>query len=306
MPELTLDAEALKSYLPHRGVNLMADEVTLNEARTEAISRTRIPLGDPRGRELLGRTGPGGKLCWYEPFLCELMALTGVPLLHERLAVGNHVAVFSMISRLKFHRSVPLHGEVIGHATITRDRSGFTVFTTYAECEGERCLEAEVMSGSAVLAQVASGQIRPLVGAVGGHGLDVGLFAWKPAAARFIDHVVSQDQATGKLIASYHYPHDHPFVPGHFPEAALMMGVTQYAMVADAAWLARNAFGFPAGVIAQGVVRRQDGSEIIDIRDLHLVVEGGIPRIAATKRIAFREPMRPGDGVQVEVTVVPE
>jgi hypothetical protein len=83
------------------------------------------------------------------------------------------------------------------------------------------------------------------------------------------------------------------------------MGVTQWAMVADAAWQARNAFGYPGGVIAQGVVRRQDGSEIIDVRDLHLAVDGGLPRIASTKRLAFREPMRPGDGVLVEVTVKP-
>jgi 3-hydroxymyristoyl/3-hydroxydecanoyl-(acyl carrier protein) dehydratase len=305
MTELTLDAEALKSYVPHRGPNLMPDEVVVNAERTASRSRTRIPRGDPRGREIFGRSEAGGQLCWYEPFLGELMALTGVPLLHERLAPLGHVAVFSMISRFAFHRPAPLASEVIGHAQITRDRGGFTVFSTWAEVEGERILEAEVMSGSATLAQVASTPIKPLVSNQGGHAFEPGLLAWKGPSLRFIDHIVESDAATGRLVAAYHYPHNHAFVPGHFPDAALMMGVTQWAMVADAAWLARNQFGIPGGVMAQGVVRRQDGSEIIDVRDLQLGVFSDLPRILGTKRLAFREPMRPGDGVLVEVTVKP-
>jgi 3-hydroxymyristoyl/3-hydroxydecanoyl-(acyl carrier protein) dehydratase len=305
MPELTLDAEALKAYLPHRGMNLMPDTVTMNAERTKAVSRTRIPRGDVRGREFFGRSEAGSQICWYEPFLAELMALTGVPLLHERLSPLGHVAVFSMISRITLHRPVPLHGEITGHAEITRDRSGFTQFATYAEIDGQKILDAEVMSGSATLAQVASAPIRPLVNDRGGHAYDAGLLAWKAAPLRFIDTIVESDPATGRLVASYHYPHNHPFVPGHFPEAALMMGVTQWAMVADAAWLARTQFGIPGGVVANGVVRRQDGSEIIDVRDLVLGVFDGLPRITSTKRLAFREPVRPGDGVLIDVTVKP-
>jgi 3-hydroxymyristoyl/3-hydroxydecanoyl-(acyl carrier protein) dehydratase len=305
MPELTLDPQTLTAYLPHRGVNLMPDEVVLNAERTQARSRTHILPGDPRGREIFGRTDAGGQICWYEPFLAELMALTGVPLLHDRLSPLGHVAVFSMISRIAFHHPVPLHGEVIGHAHITRDRSGFTVFSTFAEVAGVKVLEAEVMSGSATLSQVASAAIRPLVSAQGGHAIEPGIFAWKGPSLRFVERVIESDPATGRLIAAYHYPHNHAFVPGHFPEAALMMGVTQWAMVADAAWLARHQFGIPGGVLAQGVVRRQDGSEIIDVRDLHLAVFDGLPRIVGTKRLAFREPVRPGDGVLIEVTVKP-
>lgn len=305
MPELTLNPEDLKAYLPHRGVNLMPDSVTMDEGRTKAVSRTRIGRNDPRGREIFGRSEAGGQICWYEPFLAELMALTGVPLLHERLSPLGHVAVFSMISRITFYQPVPLYGEVIGHAEITRDRSGFTQFSTHATVDGVKVLDAEVMSGSATLAQVASAPIRPLVSAQGGHPFEAGLLAWKGVPLRFIDHIVESDPATNRLVAAYHYPHNHPFVPGHFPAAALMMGVTQWAMVADAAWLARNQFALSGNVVANGVVRRQDGSEIIDVRDLVLSVTDGLPRITNTKRLAFREPVRPGDGVLVDVTVKP-
>lgn len=303
MPDLVLSPDALKDYLPHRGVNLLPDEVVLSADRTIATSRTRIPVKDPRGRELMGRTGPNGVQCWYEPFLAELMALTGVPLLHERLAPAGQVAVFSMISRIVFHRPARLDADVVGHAQITRDRSGFTVFSTWAEQDGERLLEAEVMSGAATMAQISSASIRPLTTSHGGHAVEPGQFAWKRPATRFVDRVIEADAASGHLVASYHYPHEHPFTSGHFPGAALMMGVTQWAAVADAAWVARNTFGLGAKVVANGVVKRQDGTEVLDVRDLVLAEEGGLPFIASTKRLAFREPVRPGDGLLIDVTV---
>ena len=304
MSETTLDAKALEAYIPHRGANILADTVTMNAARTHAISRTRVLPGDARGREIFGRRGPDGVPCWYEPFLAELMALTGVPLLRGKLEPLGHVAVFSMISKIVFDRLAPMAGEVIGEAIITRDRGAFTVFSTKATIDGQRILEAEVMSGSAALADVAGGQRGEPGELPAGAAATPALLAWKPAATRFADSVISADAASGKLVAGYRYPLDHPFVPGHFPGAPLMMGVTQWAAVADAAWLAARAFGYDA-VVAQGTIRRPAGGEILDVRDLELVSEGGLPRIAGTKRIAFRDKVMPGDAVLIEVTVAP-
>jgi hypothetical protein len=59
------------------------------------------------------------------------------------------------------------------------------------------------------------------------------------------------------------------------------------------------------GLLAQGTIARPNGAEILDVRDLELVDDGGVPRIAATKRIAFRDKVLPGDEVLVSVTVVP-
>ena len=303
MPALTLDAQALEAYLPHRGVNLLPDLVELNEGRTRAVSRTRVRPSDKRGRSLMGRTAADGTPCWYEPFLGELMALTGVPLLHERLAPLNQVAVFSMISRIVFDRLAPLDAEVIGEAEITRDRGAFTVFATRATVNGQRILEAEVMSGCAALADIAKGEPGAGGPAPTGQAVDPALFAWKPAPTCFVNAVVSVEPSSGKLVAAYRYPTNHPFVPGHFPGGPLMMGVTQWAAVADAAWIAAKRFGHRA-VLAQGTIARPNGTEILDVRDLELVDDNGVPRITATKRIAFRDKVLPGDEVLVSVSVV--
>ena len=300
---VTLDHRALEAYLPHRGVNLMPDLVELSADRKLSQSTTIVPPEDPRGRGILGRQGDG-RTVWAEPFIAELMALTGVPLLHERLAPKGNVAVFSMISRVAVAVLPDLAGKLLGRAEITRDRGDFTVFRTKAESAQGVCLEAEVMSGVARMEDISGAAIRPFAGQLPGDPVDPSWFAFKSSAMRFVDTVVSADPATGKTVCAYRYPEDHPFVSGHFPSAALMMGVTQWQAIADAAWAARARLGLTGSVIASGRLVRPDGSEVVDVRELVLTPDAaGLPRIASTKRIAFREPVRPGDGLFAEVTV---
>ena len=89
MPNLTLDPETLKTRLPHRGHNIIPDLVTLSSDLLSSTSTTHIPVNDLRGRELLGRRDRGEGRWLYEPMLAELLALTGVPLLHDQLAPGE-------------------------------------------------------------------------------------------------------------------------------------------------------------------------------------------------------------------------
>ncbi|GDY14567.1 hypothetical protein LBMAG53_34450 [Planctomycetota bacterium] len=303
MNAVTLDHRALEAYLPHRGVNLMPDQVELSADRKISKSTTVVPSDDQRGRGILGRSGDGRSV-WSEPFIAELMALTGVPLLHERLAPKGNVAVFSMISRVVVPVLPDLAGKLLGRAEITRDRGDFTVFRTQAEGVQGVCLEAEVMSGVARMEDISGAAIRPFAGPLPGDPVDPAWFAYKAPAMRFVDTVVLADPASGKAVCAYRYPEDHPFVAGHFPSAALMMGVTQWQAVADAAWAARAKLGLTGSVVASGRLVRPDGAEVVDVRELVLVPDAaGLPRIASTKRIAFREPVRPGDGLLAEVTV---
>jgi 3-hydroxymyristoyl/3-hydroxydecanoyl-(acyl carrier protein) dehydratase len=299
-----LDVEALKAYLPHRGINLLPDTVTISADGRSSMSRTRVGPDDARGRGVFMRRDGQGRVTWTEPVLAELMALTGVPLLHEQLAPLGQVAVFSMISQVSYGRLPLRDEEVIGHARIERQRTGFTQFTTRCECAGQEVFACEVMSGAATMAEITGGgPIRPLADPARGVAVDPALFAWKVPAMRFIDRIVEEDAAAKRLVCAYTYPTDHPCVPGHFPAGALMMGVTQWQAVADAAWLARHRFGITGPVVAQGKIAREDGSEVLDVRDLAVTCDGGTPLITRNKRLAFRSPVRPGDGILVTVTL---
>ena len=296
---IALDPKALEAHLPHRGCNMLPDLVEVHDCGKIARSVATVPRHDPRGREIMGRLDGAGNACWYEPFVFEFLALTGIPLLTPRLAPAGHVAVFSSISRVVFNCQVPFAGKLVGHAEITRDRAPFTVFSTWAEVDGHKVLEAEVMSGVSTLVEVSSRPLKPLPLPP---AEPITEFTWKKRAIRFVDGVVSWDPTAKKIVCSYTYPLDHPFVPGHFPGAPLMMGVTQLTAVADAAWVAATKLGLKA-CTASGSVKRPDGSEVAEVRELVLVDDAGVPRIASLRRIAFREPVRPGDTLLIEATL---
>ena len=294
-----LDHAALEAILPHRGVNLFLDRVEIAPDGQSARSFTRIAPGETRGRELLARMGGAGA-CWYEPFIGEALALTGIPLIHDRLAAAGQTAVFSMVSRTTVPESAPLFDELTCEARISRDRGGFTVYATRATIDGRLVLESEVMSGAAILADIGRLAVRPLADHQG-TPIDRSLFTWKDPRLVFIDRLLHSDPAQRRARFASTYPADHPFVPGHFPGMPVMMGMCQWTAVADAAWAMRALFGLRGPITVNGTISRSDGTQILDVRELTLIEEGPGCRIAGTKRLAFREPVRPGDGLIIDI-----
>ena len=177
MSETILDHHDLEAYLPHRGVNLIPDTVAIQEGGKVAISHTSVDLDDARGRDLLSRRGGAGHV-WYEPFLAELMALTGVPLLHELLSPHNQVAVFSTISNIQFPHEAALGQPLVGEATITRQRTGFTQFGAQLMQGDNTIFTADIMSGAATLEEISN---KPVRGGEVDNSRRPDAFGWKKA-----------------------------------------------------------------------------------------------------------------------------
>ena len=227
------------------------------------------------------------------------MALTGVPLLAKELEAESKDSVFSKIANVTMSKLLPMDAEVIGKTTVTRRRGAFTTFSCQAYIGDEQVLDSEVLSGAAALGDIASSPVQ----FVEQEGEAIAKPSFKDPHMQFADKVIESDKEAGTLTAGYAYPVDHPLVPGHFPDAALMMGVTQWGAIADAAWEARSRFGIDSNVSVNGRIYRPDGSDIVNVRDLVLESHNDLPRIASTNRIAFRDPIRPGDSVFIEVAV---
>ncbi|MDA3961181.1 MAG: hypothetical protein PF961_10350 [Planctomycetota bacterium] len=293
----------LEAYLPHRGCNLLLDDLTINADSTKGVGNVCIAADDPHGRSIFGRDDGAGNRCWQEPFLAEILALAGVSLLKERLAAEGKEGVYSAISRVKCHGLARMDIPLEATAIISRDRGGFTQFTGGLLQDGRSVMEGEFMSGRAPLDEVASKPAQPGDG-VSGEALTAD-FGWKDPRMCFVDDVRSWNAETGEIACGYTYPVDHPFVPGHFPNAALMMGVTQWLAIADAAVEAATRLGTTGDLKVSGAVKRATGNSVVDVRDLVLGWDQGVPVIRSTNRIAFREPVRPGDGLIAEITAVP-
>lgn len=294
----------LQDYIPHRGVNIIPDSVEIQEGWKESSSLTVIPKDDPDGRRIFARKGADGIDYWNEVFLGELLALTGVPMLRPMLEPKGQVAVFSAISKLRFECPIPIDAPIVGKTKITRERGEFIQFSAALELDGQKVFTADIMSGASTFAEICSGSVaageRPFTGE------SVKPCPWKPEAMNFVDDILSIDGDAGTIELGYTYPTDHPMVSGHFPEAALMMGVTQWSAFADAAWQFIQAQGLSDGTYkVEGSLDRPDGEPVASVRALELAVEGGMPRIVSTNRIAFRDVIRPGQHVKVKATVTP-
>ena len=298
MSDIAIPHTDLVNYLPHRGPNLIPDMVWLAADLQTARSRTEIQLDDPRGRECFIRRDSSGAAYWNEPFLGELVALTGVPMLTEGLNKEGKVAVFSAISKAEAPIPAPFHAVIEGAAAITRQRSGFAQFNATLSINGTVVYRAEVMSGSAKMADILGGarnpgELPPMEA--------LPAWSWKPAAMRFIDGVISRSDTA--IQCGYRYPEDHPFVPGHFPDGPLMMGVTQWMAMGDALSCLLLSKGVADGIyVGQGTMTRPDGSEVVSARDLEVQIENGIPRLCGARRIMFREVVRPGDCLLVDAS----
>ena len=297
-----LDRSQLEVILPHRGVNLFVDQVTVSADQQSSSSRIR--LSDVPGSCLLmTRSGAAGRL-WYEPFLAELLALTGAPLVSAQLPVGQ-VAAFGMMSRVRFGVAPPIDGEVMAEVTVLRRRDQTTFFRARAEHLGVCILEAEVASSVVDLRLFSPAtEQTPVVDA--GIPICMSAFAWKDSSLRLLDVILSEDATSRRLVAGFTFSSCHPFVSGHFPTAPLMMGVLQWAAMVDAVWLAHQRFGDAraTSIVANGAVRRADGSLVAEIKELRIDIIDGAPFIRETKRIIFREPVHLRDRIVVEVTLV--
>jgi 3-hydroxymyristoyl/3-hydroxydecanoyl-(acyl carrier protein) dehydratase len=300
MTATVLDRTALHDYLPHRGLNILLDELQLDQDAGLAISHFSVPSDDPHGRCLFAAHHGDRGTFWLEPFLGEAVALTGVPLLMDEVAAVGKVSVFSMISRVDFLDLAPMAADIEASAQIKRRRGNFTQFACKVRHDGRTIMNAEVLSGAASLDDVASIPARPLQQAV---GETVSAPGFKHPSLHFIRGVRQFDADERRLTATYIYPENHPLVPGHFPGGAVMMGVTQWMAVADAAWLLRERLGMDQAITVDGRIVRDDGSEVLDVRELTVAPSPtGLPMIRCAKRCAFRDMVIPGDGIVIEVT----
>jgi 3-hydroxymyristoyl/3-hydroxydecanoyl-(acyl carrier protein) dehydratase len=292
-----IDHEKLYDYLPHRGVNLFIDSVDLDRENKSGVGKTVVPAGDPR--TVLGRT-LAGQTCWWEPFLAEFLALSGIPMIADRGAPGA-IAVFSMISKFKRLAPVLLHEPMQADVRITRERKDFTVQTGEIIQNGEIKVTAEIMSGWAPAESVAAAEPRTDAAPDGGD--EVPAPDDRNETLGFLSQYYGPDAENADLHrGSYTYPTDHLLVPGHFPAGGVMMGVTQWAAVAELAGVVAKANNWQSMTVSGGLTR-PNGDRIVDVRGLQLSLVDGSVVIDSTARIAFRDLVRPGETVLPEINI---
>ncbi len=319
-----IEGEALDEYIPHRGVNVLVDAVRVEGAGDSSRAEGRISVspGDTLGRDIFLRQDTAGGSVFIEPALVEHLALCAICGIYPEMGQDD-IAFFSRISDFKLERDLRAGEPIRSEEKRLRDKGRFRRFVGELRgADGELAAAAEIMAyvapaGSAEGRgesgkRVAPPEVREV------RPVERSLFAWKRPEMVFVDERVDISPDRTQATLRYTYPADHPFCAGHFPGNPVMMGITQWIAAADAAtWLLFERA--EAGLEAPGSrqrsadveIIRSSGSLVAEIRKLVLLAEaapGSIPppRIEKTRRIGFRDQVRPGETIFVRVRLSPE
>lgn len=283
--------EALLAVMPHRGRNVLIDAYA-DDGAGAGRGRLAVAPGDPAGRDLFLVRSPEG-LRYPEVFLVEHAALVSVMILREDMG-GGRLAFFSTVSRFEGRGTAPAGAPLESRVTRGRDRGEFRSFSArIAVAGGEPFLGVDFMAYLAPRGYRPEARTdRPEAPAV---AAEPGLFPCLDPSLAFLGGP-ERDRGV--------YPADHPLCEGHFPGAPVMMGMTQWLAVAERASLAVPP-GERGEVSGSGSIARLDGRPVVDVAGLRVLAArdpGGRVtdlRILATKRVAFRERIEPGDGYAV-------
>ncbi|MHC4599301.1 MAG: hypothetical protein ACYS47_09880 [Planctomycetota bacterium] len=294
--------EEIKGCIPHRGRNLVVDRIEFfdEDGQLKARSFLTIGLEDGAGRNLFLHRGDSGPM-YSEFVLVEHVALTSSVVIAPDTGRGA-IAFFSTITNFSAGPAIPA-GEPL-EAVVTflgrrgpffRSRCSIGLAGSAEETRVE--LMAAVVEDGARMEGDRKAVDPPRI--VETRPVDRDLFPHKDPSLVFVDEECALEVETGALVAKYTYPPTHPLVPGHFPGNPVMMGVTQWAGMLDAAiWLAHR-LERPSGIhCADGAILRGDGTLITEIRGMEFDTRGdGAPRVLKTKRIGFRDMVTPEEEI---------
>jgi 3-hydroxymyristoyl/3-hydroxydecanoyl-(acyl carrier protein) dehydratase len=280
--------------MPHRGRNALIDDFE-DDGEGGGRATLTITEDDEAGRDIF-LVREGGTLRYSPYFLVEHAALNSVMILREDMG-GGRLAYFSAVSKFKRHDAAKAGETVVSHVTRGRDRREFRSFrAALATSDGRPILDVTFM------AYLAARGDRPEVGppAVAPDPFCFpapGLFPGFNPRMVFCGSIDDLGRSGGV------YPADHPLCEGHFPDAPVMMGMSQWLTVAQ-----RAAIGAPVGeteVFGDGSIEKVDGTAVIDVAGLRARVvkdeEGRITLInlLETRKVAFRGMIHPGDAYTV-------
>ena len=129
----------------------------------------------------------------------------------------------------------------------------------------------------------------------------------------FVSECCHLDLDAQQATCRYEYPPDHPFTKGHFPENPVMMGITQWIATSDAtdclafALIEAGKLSCPVELQTDVSIQRPDGTAVAEVGSLVNRYcrdpEGRVlSETVATKRIGFRDMVRPTESLVLGVT----
>ena len=283
-PELCSVAETIKSYrgkdledfVPHRGRNMLMDEVSLYVKDGENCGEGTVTVsrGDELGRDIFLVTHPDVGDCIHPVFLIENAALIGIIASRNP---PNSMSFFSSVRTCQVSSLIRAGETVLAEVSPIATKKPFRRFHCLVTGEdGREIMSTELMAfvqenGTDERPSVDPGCVHDPIA----RDLDqiAERFPGRDPVMVFVDACTELDLEAQTAQFSYTYPADHPLTHGHFPDRPLMMGMTQLLGLMDGAqWLVselRKSGRIKPGdsFELKGRTTRGDGSAVCEIKN---------------------------------------
>ncbi len=297
--------------LPHRHENIIIDEVTCiqdGEISQAELSVT-LSLEDP-ARAIFLRTLPNGEIVALTPVFMEILALASVVCTPKN---AHQILIYAGIAMFKKVHDLKAGEKASGVVTRKRGRGVFINCEAQLYTDDNRLVCTSELTAALVdrtlLEQsddLTAKRSIPLPVQTCAIAID------KPRYGKDLRMVVADTivhLAEDMIVTRYRYPEDHPFVRGHFPGNPVMMGVMQWMAIEDAfqayAWHYYTAATLPETVTLEGTLIRADGAIVAEIKGYKARLTGdAFCELIETKKVIFREPLRPGETVFAVLTSI--
>ncbi len=309
-----LNREDILALIPHRFENVLIDEADCTDAGASAA--LRIENDDPLNRGFFARTD-GDEPTLLEHALAEHLALVALCQLGP-LGPGE-LGFFSAINNFQQSGRLPLSEPIYSELTRERDRGAFRRFKgSVLNARKEVVAKADIMAFIMDTTQPQTDERKrlPLPEMNICEAVSLDAYFWKRPELCFVAALRRLDAEAGEAVLSYTYPADHPLTRGHFPGNPVMMGITQWIGASDAldqVAFARSQAGelpLPGSLTADVLIQKSDGTVAAEISGLvNRYEQDAAGRLrsetTATKRIGFRDIVRPGDELVYSVSARP-
>lgn len=295
--ETHYDDVAILSRIPHRFENVLLDSVRRIQTEDETYGEFTVEFREIDSRSIFFQSSDTPSKFVIRTALMEILALASIVCTDYP---EDSIIIFASISNFVINKDVCSDTLITGKVVKLKDKGNFvrckgTIGTVSQPEMASGELMAFIISKSQLAEAATAPKIVPLP-PISVH-LPVDKSRFSKQSCMVICDQIRQTYTEGTVTGEYTYPLDHPLIKGHFPDNPIMMGIMQLLSVEDVctATFSNEPQHHNRRVCGQAQIIRHDGALIAEIKNFEVDILPGRAAFHSTKKVVFRESVRPGD-----------
>ncbi len=294
---MILKQNDIKRYILHRHENLLLDTI-----EDESLNLTINEKDNLNRSFFLTHYDNSPKIA--STIAMEILALLSI--VNSGKTPTGKMVVFAGILNFKLNAPLPLNQLIQGSSIKVSDKAGFIKYRGTLTCKDTLLAQGEMLA--VITEESTTNDIPKTLESI--PEISTGNPIQKDSSYKnpflyIIDHYISDSKTT--CLTQYTFPTTHPLIKGHFPQNPIMMGVLQWLSIEDACryYAKRHYQNKNVTLTGNAVLFKSDSSLVAEVKQFEVDITQRHTTVAilvGTKRISFRQLIRPKDTIYTYLT----